>query len=165
MTENELQKNNGDAGYRSPYLSHAKRALYHLSYIPWYVCCQRPGFVVVQDRVVGFTVQFTYIVFLQWPSSLKNLRSQFIWVLASSSPCMSEAENPLLLYGILHSFLLGGTMLQRHSYLICGYRFGAGTSLAAIARNPGLVAAQVGADVTLRAKLSILFALISCHVF
>ena len=25
----------GDAGYRSPYLSHAKRALYHLSYIPW----------------------------------------------------------------------------------------------------------------------------------
>ena len=24
----------GDAGYRSPYLSHAKRALYHLSYIP-----------------------------------------------------------------------------------------------------------------------------------
>ena len=25
----------GDAGYRSPYLSHAKRALYHLSYIPF----------------------------------------------------------------------------------------------------------------------------------
>jgi hypothetical protein len=25
----------GDAGYRSPYLSHAKRALYHLSYVPW----------------------------------------------------------------------------------------------------------------------------------
>ena len=24
----------GDAGYRSPYLSHAKRALYHLSYVP-----------------------------------------------------------------------------------------------------------------------------------
>ncbi|QHN93348.1 uncharacterized protein DS421_17g591900 [Arachis hypogaea] len=28
------EKINGDAGYRSPYLSHAKRALYHLSYIP-----------------------------------------------------------------------------------------------------------------------------------
>ena len=27
-------KNFGDAGYRSPYLSHAKRALYHLSYVP-----------------------------------------------------------------------------------------------------------------------------------
>ena len=28
------QKCFGDAGHRSPYLSHAKRALYHLSYIP-----------------------------------------------------------------------------------------------------------------------------------
>ena len=28
------KKNSGDAGYRSPYLSHAKRALYHLSYVP-----------------------------------------------------------------------------------------------------------------------------------
>ena len=28
------QKYFGDAGHRSPYLSHAKRALYHLSYIP-----------------------------------------------------------------------------------------------------------------------------------
>ena len=26
----------GAAGYRSPYLSHAKRALYHLSYSPWW---------------------------------------------------------------------------------------------------------------------------------
>ena len=26
---------NGEAGYRSQYLSHAKRALYHLSYIPF----------------------------------------------------------------------------------------------------------------------------------
>ena len=28
------QGNDGDAGYRTPYLSHAKRALYHVSYIP-----------------------------------------------------------------------------------------------------------------------------------
>ena len=28
------KKNNGDAGYRSPCPSHAKRMLYHLSYIP-----------------------------------------------------------------------------------------------------------------------------------
>ena len=28
------QKGAGDGGYRSPYLSHAKRALYHLSYVP-----------------------------------------------------------------------------------------------------------------------------------
>ena len=31
-----LYKNSGDAGYRSRYLSHAKRALYHLSYIPYW---------------------------------------------------------------------------------------------------------------------------------
>jgi hypothetical protein len=30
----EKRKKHGDAGYRSPCLSHAKRALYHLSYIP-----------------------------------------------------------------------------------------------------------------------------------
>ena len=29
------QKGAGDGGYRSPYLSHAKRALYHLSYVPF----------------------------------------------------------------------------------------------------------------------------------
>ena len=29
-------KDFGDAGYRSRYLSHAKRALYHLSYTPTY---------------------------------------------------------------------------------------------------------------------------------
>ena len=28
------RKTFGDGGYRSPYLSHAKRALYHLSYVP-----------------------------------------------------------------------------------------------------------------------------------
>ena len=33
-TCDDKQKKFGDAGYRSPYLSHAKRALYHLSYVP-----------------------------------------------------------------------------------------------------------------------------------
>ena len=33
------EKKFGDGGYRSPYLSHAKRALYHLSYVPWVVNC------------------------------------------------------------------------------------------------------------------------------
>ena len=32
------QKCAGDGGYRSPYLSHAKRALYHLSYVPIHTC-------------------------------------------------------------------------------------------------------------------------------
>ena len=39
MTKGIFSKNFGDAGYRSPYLSHAKRALYHLSYIPCYISC------------------------------------------------------------------------------------------------------------------------------
>ncbi|XLT05011.1 hypothetical protein HN51_043760 [Arachis hypogaea] len=33
-TQLSKENRNGDAGYRSPYLTHAKRALYHLSYIP-----------------------------------------------------------------------------------------------------------------------------------
>ena len=38
-TMNLVAKTNGDAGHRSPCLSHAKRALYHLSYIPsWWRC-------------------------------------------------------------------------------------------------------------------------------
>ena len=32
----KVAKTFGDGGYRSPYLSHAKRALYHLSYVPSY---------------------------------------------------------------------------------------------------------------------------------
>ena len=40
IVKNQMKKkkkvtfSNGEVGYRSPYLSHAKRALYHLSYIP-----------------------------------------------------------------------------------------------------------------------------------
>ena len=61
---------------------------------------------------------------------------------------MSEAKKSSL-YGILHSsvhtLLFDGTILQLRSCLICTYhlQLGAGTSL------PGLVAAKVGADVTL----------------
>ena len=36
------QKCAGDGGYRSPYLSHAKRALYHLSYVPMLVSTSSP---------------------------------------------------------------------------------------------------------------------------
>ena len=32
----DFKKFVGDGGYRSPYLSHAKRALYHLSYVPFH---------------------------------------------------------------------------------------------------------------------------------
>ena len=55
----------GDAGYRSPYLSHAKRALYHLSYIPervarlWSTSCrQAKEMRSIQDRGVAGTRGF-----------------------------------------------------------------------------------------------------------
>ena len=34
VRDGKLKQGFGAAGYRSPYLSHAKRALYHLSYSP-----------------------------------------------------------------------------------------------------------------------------------
>eukprot|EP00955_Chlamydomonas_euryale_P048297 353930-Chlamydomonas_euryale.AAC.5 len=39
----------GDGGHRSPYLSHAKRALYHLSYVP--VADGHPGIPGLADRM------------------------------------------------------------------------------------------------------------------
>ena len=36
----EISSNNGDAGYRSPCFSHAKRALFHLSYTPYIIADQ-----------------------------------------------------------------------------------------------------------------------------
>ena len=43
----------GDGGYRSPYLSHAKRALYHLSYVPRTVSCgDRLGVSLPELKVI-----------------------------------------------------------------------------------------------------------------
>ena len=39
VADQKEAKTFGDGGYRSPYLSHAKRALYHLSYVPRTVSC------------------------------------------------------------------------------------------------------------------------------
>ena len=43
----------GDGGYRSPYLSHAKRALYHLSYVPISVQQQQIGQGVSAQHIGG----------------------------------------------------------------------------------------------------------------
>ena len=49
----EEQKIAGDGGYRSPYLSHAKRALYHLSYVPRTVSCgDRLGVSLPELKVI-----------------------------------------------------------------------------------------------------------------
>ena len=50
------EKNFGDGGYRSPYLSHAKRALYHLSYVPSY-SKGRSNKLGLADRQVAITSQ------------------------------------------------------------------------------------------------------------
>ncbi|AES67148.1 hypothetical protein MTR_2g087420 [Medicago truncatula] len=53
--KNSLTKNDnyGDAGYRSPYLSHAKRALYHLRQrgtIEWFSFWVATGKIVARSR-------------------------------------------------------------------------------------------------------------------
>ena len=50
------EKSCGDGGYRSPYLSHAKRALYHLSYVPCGGCdCAEQGMYWLEmGRAVKF---------------------------------------------------------------------------------------------------------------
>ena len=35
----EKKRESGEVGHRSQYLSHAKRALYHMSYIPVLITC------------------------------------------------------------------------------------------------------------------------------
>jgi hypothetical protein len=52
--DNQTKIMNGDAGYRSQYLLHAKQALYHLSYIPLYRLKKNSNFYslcfVLQNR-------------------------------------------------------------------------------------------------------------------
>ena len=45
----------GDIGYRSRHLSHAKRALYHLSYIPLVLCYK----ILVSYLILKFSKQLT----------------------------------------------------------------------------------------------------------
>jgi hypothetical protein len=47
----------GDAGYRSPYLSHAKRALYHLSYIPFLLTVSKSKCLNLLSREIGKVAQ------------------------------------------------------------------------------------------------------------
>ena len=80
------QKSFGDAGHRSPYLSHAKRALYHLSYIP-----------VLFKLRASFWTQFMKILFslrneLSIPSHYQQIQmriiesSKLIWRCGASIP-------------------------------------------------------------------------------
>ena len=57
----------GGAGYRSPYLSHAKRALYHLSYTPWLQCVVSVPLSLLVHTNASFST---------WPWSCDCLRRQ-----------------------------------------------------------------------------------------
>ena len=52
------EQNFGGAGYRSPYLSHAKRALYHLSYTPWCYGNRENGYSICNVPVCLFVKAF-----------------------------------------------------------------------------------------------------------
>ena len=61
------QKSLGAAGYRSPYLSHAKRALYHLSYCPPQGCVNNRSIAVFTsdrrpDFPLGHSIQICNVV-------------------------------------------------------------------------------------------------------
>ena len=63
----------GGAGYRSRYLSHAKRALYHLSYAPQLMLAAEKG-DLTNPVVVTFMFKVTNVCKLE---SLCNCRSVF----------------------------------------------------------------------------------------
>ena len=64
----------GDGGYRSPYLSHAKRALYHLSYVPRTVrCCTKLGVSHPKLKVILGELRVAYSVDLS-PAAVHNPR-------------------------------------------------------------------------------------------
>ena len=86
------KKNSGDAGYRSPYLSHAKRALYHLSYVPklWTVMSEFMGVSGYRSsikfppfsvgRPVGCSCSMSEIQ--RWLVQIRSF-CQYFWLLCS----------------------------------------------------------------------------------
>ena len=86
------KKISGDAGYRSPYLSHAKRALYHLSYVPklWTVMSEFMGVSGYRSsikfppfsvgRPVGCSCSMSEIQ--RWLVQIRSF-CQYFWLLSS----------------------------------------------------------------------------------
>ena len=48
----QSEKKSGDAGYRSRYLPHAKRALYHLSYTPVVNIASQHHIILIDMKIV-----------------------------------------------------------------------------------------------------------------
>ncbi|RDX82150.1 hypothetical protein CR513_37093, partial [Mucuna pruriens] len=85
----------GDAGYRSPYLSHAKRALYHLSYIPYYY---------------SHTLMLSYFSYIQ-------MHATFIWHAGYRSPYLSHAKRALYHLSYIPYYYSHTLMLSYFSYI------------------------------------------------
>ena len=64
-----------DAGHRSPYLSHAKRALYHLSYIPVLILTlgAQPNGGNIDDQKILYYLETTLLILF----SIFNIA--FVW--------------------------------------------------------------------------------------
>ena len=68
-------ENFGDAGYRSRYLSHAKRALYHLSYTP--LTINGKGFDIINLDEIQYPIYLQYLEYPMNPQQAK-LRSNIV---------------------------------------------------------------------------------------
>ena len=69
------KKENGGEGHRSPYLSHAKRALYHLSYTP-----SKLGFQIVHINILYSLDLQKMEIEKQNPLSQATLVSSYVFV-------------------------------------------------------------------------------------
>ena len=52
LKRRRIKKKFGDAGYRSRYLPHAKRALYHLSYTPVINIASQDYIILIDMKIV-----------------------------------------------------------------------------------------------------------------
>ena len=102
----------GDAGHRSPYLSHAKRALYHLSYIP----------VPFKLRASFWTKSMTYQLSickeLSIPSHYQQTRNRIVEASKMFLRCGASIPVPLACEASALPFELHPRTLVTSSYLL-----------------------------------------------
>ena len=72
----EKEKTGGE-GYRSPYLSHAKRALYHLSYTPFHFWL--PTTLLESDLWLGYRVERKSDLGVEWNEKEGQVHLRWVW--------------------------------------------------------------------------------------
>ena len=90
------KKRFGDAGYRSPYFSHAKRALYHLSYIPLWKT-DAHFYVFIDKQWMFKIVSYWNLVLFAWKITVPF--TNLMWTLQRGSSVYDVTQ-------ILKSFYL-----------------------------------------------------------